>query len=577
MNEPKKTFTMEVKDNRYAVWLIGEDNIPPDLKNDDGSTNKQQLINAISAMDITADSWKHDLTYNKEQKGWTIRLNERMRIGATTANWGPNKTPWFQAKVSRTYEEIEKCTMYLSGLAPGGAESADNMKAAITGWCQLKRAKVVSITLMKDTREEYKAKVVAETVEDKHKLLEKEFIYLMGDGVVVYDRKESEEQAKERMWKRTLQIAAVPMGFRAGELEEVRLWMGAEAVKVPANLTTGKRGDVAYFTFDSEAMADEYVGSTVVIKNTQRKVVRLFEKEGAIFKRVLCCWICGDPSHRKQECTQHRRGMITEGELLNYAAGMRMTVSKEKRLGEVIRNSAIKKRDIYKGNEMAYSAALKRAGVKVTEEGRAAARMVQPRNEVQTVSETPNAWKTQKTWGTVAQQNQTPATVTEQRVNDRLSKLEELLSVLVRDKTGGDEMAMDTESTGVTTENANSIGAKKRPRNESGEYEAPVERDWLQKALELEQKAKERSIYVDKQIGHLATEMGQLSQKVDSAFRALMASADDTSTTTDKILRALVDKGIMKMDKEAVGTLHVVNTDSAQSGSQHLGDVGQHQ
>jgi hypothetical protein len=193
------------------------------------------------------------------------------------------------------------------------------------------------------------------------------------------------------------------------------------------------------------------------------------------------------------------------------------------------------------------------------------------------VSETPNAWKTQKTWGTVAQQNQTPATVTEQRVNDRLSKLEELLSVLVRDKTGGDEMAMDTESTGVTTENANSIGAKKRPRNESGEYEAPVERDWLQKALELEQKAKERSIYVDKQIGHLATEMGQLSQKVDSAFRALMASADDTSTTTDKILRVLVDKGIMKMDKEAVGTLHVVNTDSAQSGSQHLGDVGQHQ
>ena len=576
MNEPKKTFTMMVKDNRYAVWLIGEESIPPELKSDDGSTTKHQLINALSALDITADSWKHDLTYNKEQRVWFIRLNEKMRMKASTANWGPNNTPWMQAKFSRTNEDAEKRTVYLAGLSPGGAESVDNLKAAITGWCQMKGAKAESITIAKDIREEHKARIIAESAEDKSKLMTKAFTYLMGDGVVVFDRKESEEQARERMWKRTLQIAAVPMGLRAGELEEVRLWMGAEAVKIPANMHNGKRGDIAYFTFDSEATAKEYIGSMVYIKNAERKVVRLFDQQGSTFKRVSCCWTCGDPAHMKHQCPQPRRGMISENDLLNYAAGVSMTAGKEKRIGEVIRTSAIKQRDIYRGNEIAYSAALKRAGAISMEESKTAIRMVQNKHEDHTVIATTSAWKTQKMWGAAAQ-NSTSTAVTDQSVNDRLNKMEKLLSDLGRQKEEGDRMEMDGPHTGAIDESVNSTGTKKRPRKETGGYEDPVEGDWLQRAQALEQKAKERALYVDQQLGRLTDQMASLTGKVDKAFRAIMTAAEDTASTTEQILRALVAKGIMEMGPQVVRGLHAENADSAQSGSQHLNDVGKHQ
>ena len=576
MEEPKKTFQMTVKDNRYAVWLIGEENIPPELMNKDGSITKHQLINALSALDIMADSWKHDLNYIKEQKTWYIRLNKKLRPNASTANWGPNNTPWMQAKFNRTNEDADKRTVYLTGLSPGGAESVDNLKAAIKGWCQMKGAKVESIVIAKDIREEHKARIIAESAEDKEKLMLKAFTYLMGDGVVVFDRKESEQQARERMWKRTLQIAAVPMGLRAGELEEVRRWMGADAVKIPANPNSGKRGDIAYFTFDSEAAAEEFIGGNGVYQKRQRKVVRLFEQQGSTFQRVFCCWTCGDPAHMKHQCPQPRRGMISEHELLNYAAGVLMTAGKEKRIGEVVRTSAIKQRDIYKGNEIAYSAALKRAGAIGREEVQTAVQVVQPKNEAHKGAAMTSAWKTPKMWGTAAQ-NSPPAAGTDPNTNERLNKMEKLLSQIVREKEDGQKMETEATNTDGTDESANNSGAKKRPRKESGGYADPVEGDWLQWAQALEQKAKERARYVDQQLECLTEQMVSLSGKVDKAFRAIMTSAEGAASTTDKILMALVAKGIMKMEPEPAEELDMVNANSVQSGSQHLNDVGKHQ
>ena len=300
-NDQQKAFTMIVKNNRYAVWTIRDGNIPPDLKEKDGTTTKQQLINALSALDITAENWKRDLMYDKAVQGWSVKLNERLRERAQTAVWGSNNTHWFQAKYERSNEDAEKRTVFLAGLSPGGAESVENLKAAIQGWCQMKAAKIETVSIAPEGREERRAKIVAASMADKNKLIEKGFTYLMGDGVIVYDAKETETEARERLWQRTLQIAAVPMGLRAGDLDEIKEWMGAEAVKVPANLATGKRGDIAHFTFDSEATANEYAGSIVTFRNIQRKVVRLFEKEGNTFKRVYCCWTCGDSSHMKQE------------------------------------------------------------------------------------------------------------------------------------------------------------------------------------------------------------------------------------------------------------------------------------
>ena len=311
---------------------------------------------------------------------------------------------------------------------------------------------------------------------DKNKLTEKGFTYLMGDGVIVYDAKETETEARERLWQRTLQIAAVPMGLRAGDLDEIREWMGAEAVKVPANLATGKRGDIAHFTFDSEATANEYAGSIVTFRNIQRKVVCLFKKEGNTFKRVYCCWTCGDSSHMKQECNQFRRGMITENELLNYAAGMNMNANKEKRIGEAVRNSVIKKRNIYRGNEMAYSAALKRAGAMATEEGKAAARMGQTGSEKQRPSPTPKAWSTPKEWGEIAEQRTMNTGVTDLSINERLSKMEELLATIGRGKEEDDNMEMEVQNNSATAASIGSAGTKKRPeRSQVGMKNPPTQ------------------------------------------------------------------------------------------------------
>ena len=93
----------------------------------------------------------------------------------------------------------------------------------------------------------------------------------------------------------------------------------------------------------------------------------------------------------------------------------------------------------------------------------------------------------------------------------------------------------------------------------------------------MEQKAKERALYVDQQLGRLTDQMASLTGKVDKAFRAIMTTAEDTASTTEQILRALVAKGIMEMGPQVARGLHAENADSAQSGSQHLNDVGKHQ
>ena len=93
----------------------------------------------------------------------------------------------------------------------------------------------------------------------------------------------------------------------------------------------------------------------------------------------------------------------------------------------------------------------------------------------------------------------------------------------------------------------------------------------------MEQKATERALYVDEQLGRITEEMASLSKKVDSAFRAIMNSAEATAKTTDRMLRALIAKGIMEMGPQAAGELQIANTESTQRGSQRLNDVGEHQ
>ena len=156
-NDQQKAFTMTVKSNRYAVWTIGESSIPPALKEKDGTTTKQQLINAISALDITAENWKVELTYDKAAQGWSLKLNERLRERAQTAVWGSNNIHWFQARNERSNEDAETRTVFLAGLSPGGAESVGNLKAAIQGWCQTKAAKIETISIAPELKRRKKS------------------------------------------------------------------------------------------------------------------------------------------------------------------------------------------------------------------------------------------------------------------------------------------------------------------------------------------------------------------------------------------------------------------------------------
>jgi hypothetical protein len=71
--------------------------------------------------------------------------------------------------------------------------------------------------------------------------------------------------------------------------------------------------------------------------------------------------------------------------------------------------------------------------------------------------------------------------------------------------------------------------------------------------------------------------MASLSKKVEAAFRAIMNSAEATAKITDKMLKALIAKGIMEMGSQAAGGLQIVNTELTQRGSQRLNDVGEHQ
>jgi hypothetical protein len=171
---------------------------------------------------------------------------------------------------------------------------------------------------------------------------------------------------------------------------------------------------------------------------------------------------------------------------------------------------------------MAYSAALKRAGAMVTEEGKAAARMGHPRIDGETVSSAPNAWKTPKEWGNGAEQRPlVTATENDQSLNERLTKVEELLQRLFGVKEGqtceNGEDRMETEDRWVGKANNTSgpSSTKKRLRSTSEGSEKTEELPWMKHIEALEQRMNQGALNTEQELGKLTTTVGTLKQGID--------------------------------------------------------------